>query len=452
MDPSEVFERMTTATSKQSWALDFDDKRFAALARAIAKQCNTFGVMQLREIINYSSPPRLESNVKILVDGQDCGTIGEPDVDKLASLATEAPFGRDGETVADTAVRDALEISASRLTFRVKDNQADVNVVEKGFPWLTELAAPGTHLEGKLYKMHIYRKGGKFMPHIDTAHGPDHAATLVVQLDTPHEGGTLVVTKHGVSMRMTAGDVRSRSQEATGADSGDEAAAASAPKPRPKMALLGAFYTDCVHSVEPVTEGTLVAIQFDLHTVRDRNPSFAEYARFERNEEDVERLDAMPDGFANQDLVDEFKRILIPGGPGSEGNNGAPLLIVLIHRYRLDGMGSGLKGSDRFIKAAAEAAGAQTLALPVMFTALKEERLVWNDFSIGSFTALPEAEVRWEQAKAVTDLSKVQAVLGYHRKNVVRMQEEIYIVDEDYDLYQDGKTKHLGAALLVWVP
>ena len=38
-------------------------------------------------------------DVKIFVDGQDCGSFWYPDSTKLASLANQAPFGRDTETV-----------------------------------------------------------------------------------------------------------------------------------------------------------------------------------------------------------------------------------------------------------------------------------------------------------------------------------------------------------------
>ena len=49
----------------------------------------------------------------------------------------------------------------------------------------------------KLYKLHLYRVGGFFDTHVDTAHADNHIATQILVLPSLHEGGELHVMHDG---------------------------------------------------------------------------------------------------------------------------------------------------------------------------------------------------------------------------------------------------------------
>lgn len=183
-------------------------------------------------------PEFYHSNFSILsgdksVDFENCS-----DIDALCALAEPAPFGRGGETVIDPTVRNALQIPAAKIESPLKDTS--------GLPWNvygeinTLMNQPGKKLQPELYKMHIYRAGGFFQPHTDTAHAANHVGTLIVSLYSEHTGGRLVVKHHGQEHVF---DTESQ---------------------KPDEIRWCAFFTDCTHHVEPVVSGTRVVLQFDL--------------------------------------------------------------------------------------------------------------------------------------------------------------------------------------------
>jgi hypothetical protein len=94
--------------------------------------------------------------------------------------------------------------------------------------------------------MHIYKEGGFFLSHRDTLHDKAHMATLVVCLPMNHTGGELVVRNDGQSHTFTFGK-------------------------KTQSLQWGAFYTDCLHEVKPVTSGVRVGLQFDLFVNGQKN-------------------------------------------------------------------------------------------------------------------------------------------------------------------------------------
>ncbi|KAJ3117901.1 hypothetical protein HK100_000719 [Physocladia obscura] len=114
------------------------------------------------------------------------------DLALLQSMGTPAPFGKD-QTVMDTSVRNAMEISADRI--EITNAPGFNNIVKQ----LQHVAPFGKRFVPKLYKFHMYGAGGHFNKHRDTIHAPNHHATLIVSLGIcdKYEGGDLILDVDG---------------------------------------------------------------------------------------------------------------------------------------------------------------------------------------------------------------------------------------------------------------
>jgi len=148
----------------------------------------------------------------------------------LCDAAVQAPFGKGSELLVDTAVRDALEISAEKLNSELWE---EFNVGQFELHKL----APHMKLELRPYKLVIYREGGHFAEHRDSVRGENHIGTLVQILDSEFTGGELVVRQNDTEVSISS--------------------------PGEYIAMFG----DALHRIEPVTSGTRVALIFDLYNV-----------------------------------------------------------------------------------------------------------------------------------------------------------------------------------------
>lgn len=175
------------------------------------------------------------------------GTIGNPDVEALRKMAKRAPFGQDGETRLDTDVRDAWQIPVDydfcrfEITGLLEDALARVcpSIAYDEYEQVIYRKPSVT-----LYRIHIYEKGGHFKMHKDTPHGDNHLMSGVIVCGSPFAGGGLEVVAGGETCTLGV----------SGDGTGDEAV------------RVAVWYTDCDHRVLPVTDGTRVVIQFDVHT------------------------------------------------------------------------------------------------------------------------------------------------------------------------------------------
>lgn len=210
------------------------------------------------------------------VDCIHAGTVDQPDVDVLRSLADPAPFGREGETVLDETVRRGLQIAGSRISLSGlrwtpdASEAAQVNVKarsrERANPIVKlnqdvqALAPPGWLVRMELYKLHIYEPGGHFDTHVDTQHGPAHIGTALLVLGSPFEGGDFVL-EHGpleVAAPKEEQHCQFNLRPIPAAQNVDD-------DERRSTTLHGlAFYNDIPHRVLPVTSGVRVVLQFDL--------------------------------------------------------------------------------------------------------------------------------------------------------------------------------------------
>jgi hypothetical protein len=165
-------------------------------------------------------------------------------IDALLKVATPASFGKDGETVFDSEVRKAFEIPRSRLPSDLLGvlHFSSIEGVEQT---MKPVSKKWTY---HLYKIHMYGPGGKFEDHADTLHKSNHVATVVLSLPSEHVGGILRVQHHGEEMEFDSskGPIQDRYYAHANL-------------------RLGAFFTDCTHSVQEVVSGWRVVVQYDVY-------------------------------------------------------------------------------------------------------------------------------------------------------------------------------------------
>ena len=158
---------------------------------------------------------------------------------KLCAVARPAPFGRRGETLHDSSVRDTGEIAASQIKIdarswrRTLEPQLAIIRRHLGVP-------EGGKLTAVLDKMLVYGPGQFFASHQDSERADDMVGSLVVELPSRHEGGALVVEHRG-EKKVFRGATRGVLD----------------------LSLL-AFYADCHHEVKPVDSGYRITLTYHL--------------------------------------------------------------------------------------------------------------------------------------------------------------------------------------------
>ncbi|WP_089942825.1 2OG-Fe(II) oxygenase [Candidatus Entotheonella palauensis] len=224
--------------------------------------------------------------------------IGPVQARQLIEQAEQAPYGRGEETIVDTDVRRVWQLEPVQFTIH---NPAWDDFMAEMVDAVKHELGMDQRVAWDLYKLLIYEAGNFFAPHRDSEKVDGMFATLVVNLPSRHEGGTLVVS-HDSETRMI--------------DFGGPAGAYNM--------QYAAFYTDCKHEIEPVTSGYRVNLIYNLRLAgRKRQPTAP------RNSENVNRTAAL--------LAELFT-----DGPYDK------IAIPLAHEYSEAGLSLDmLKGSDR---------------------------------------------------------------------------------------------------------
>lgn len=157
--------------------------------------------------------------------------------EQLIAVADRAPYGRGGETLVDTAVRQTWQIGADRIRIEGKTWAKTLQVI-------VAQAAAGLGVTepvgADLYKLLIYDQGSHFVSHRDTEKVPGMFATLIIALPSSHAGGDLLVRHKGREVRLDA-----RCED-------------------PSEVAFAAFYADCVHEVLPVSSGYRMVLVYNL--------------------------------------------------------------------------------------------------------------------------------------------------------------------------------------------
>lgn len=170
---------------------------------------------------------------------------------QIFSVSEQAPYGKGGKTLLDTAVRNTRQIPPDRIRIEgrhwAETLQNIVILAVEGLGVREPVAA-------EFYKLLIYDTGGFFLDHRDTEKIPGMFATLVIALPSAYTGGELIVHHKGKASRI---DLQTSD---------------------PSELSFAAFYADCVHEVEPVTSGCRLTLVYNLKRVgTDQLPTPPDY-------------------------------------------------------------------------------------------------------------------------------------------------------------------------------
>ncbi|KMU86422.1 hypothetical protein CIHG_04211 [Coccidioides immitis H538.4] len=203
------------------------------------------------DVLRQSSPVTLYWSSK---DGTICKTIlpgsnadsNTGSFQTLVEDCTPATFGLGHRDVLDPSYRHAGKLDTGRFgtTFHPADFGILDSVEQTLLPNISsslENALEFRRVRAELYKLNVYSgPSGLFRAHVDTPRSPNQFGSLVVCLPSPHQGGKLVVRHQGASVEFPWDD---------GSLSNIQWAA---------------FYSDCEHEIERVTEGHRVTLTYNL--------------------------------------------------------------------------------------------------------------------------------------------------------------------------------------------
>lgn len=161
-------------------------------------------------------------------------------IDPIIEMATPSKFGQGSETNYDESIRKGKEISANRIEIEYN------NLMDVIWSQIKKLTPAGKKLKPKLYKMHIYEKGGLFMKHRDTLHAPNHFATLIIGINNNYSGGNLIIDDLHQNIQH---EIKFNSKSQYDKD----------------FVHFAIFTTDSYHQVTEVTDGVRVVLQYDLY-------------------------------------------------------------------------------------------------------------------------------------------------------------------------------------------
>jgi 2OG-Fe(II) oxygenase superfamily len=240
---------------------------------------------------------------RVEIDG--VGVISFPILDSqiqdIIKHAERAPYGRGGETILDTSVRNAWQLAPVKVRIGGKSwgpsFQHILSTVADG------LGCTGTDISAEFYKLLVYEEGGFFLPHRDTEKTDGMFGTLAIVLPSVHCGGELVIRHAGREVTVDLSN------------------------PETSELTFAAFYADCEHAIKPITQGSRVCLTYNLLQRRTGEKNKPITAPLYDSEAD--RAEAI--------LEQTFKKSDAP----------AKLAWLLEHQYSPVGLSfSGLKGRD----------------------------------------------------------------------------------------------------------
>ena len=167
------------------------------------------------------------------------------ELNPLIKTIPRAAFGKGGETVYDTNVRDALQLKAEDYELNIPQNRMDqiLNEVKKGMNLQTDIIA-------EPYSLNVYQVGGKFAKHKDTPRGDDMLGTLVIKLPAWCTGGKMTVSLGSETETYFNAQARY----------------SYSPTPAPDPLLINwcAFFADVDHEIHTVEEGIRITATYLL--------------------------------------------------------------------------------------------------------------------------------------------------------------------------------------------
>ncbi|OJJ97431.1 hypothetical protein ASPACDRAFT_123315 [Aspergillus aculeatus ATCC 16872] len=282
-------------------------------------------------------------------------------LDDLVAACQPASFGRNGEEILDPSYRLAGKIDPANFasSFHPADfgilqmvenvllpgiSEKDLGCEEGGSKKVMSRSARHYRkLHAELYKLNVYSgPSGHFATHVDTPRSGSQIGSLVVCLPSQFSGGRLTV-RHGG--QQSAFDWSEASQSAI---------------------QWAAFYSDCEHEIETITEGHRLTLTYNLYITQ------APTAKI-----DASSLVLQPQSFPLYNAVHEIfsnPRFMEQGGV---------LGVFCSHAYAHTSndahvrLPRALKGADLVVYSVLKSLGAEVSVLPVLGD---DDRAVWDDW------------------------------------------------------------------------
>ncbi len=223
--------------------------------------------------------------------------VSAKSIQAMLAASHIAPYGLGTQTLVNRDVRKTSELNAAQFQLS-HDWEESINKVVKNVAIALQL--PEQDLEAHIYKLLIYQKGDFFLPHRDSEKVPGMIASLVVVLPNRFSGGKLTIEHNGKKQTFHS-EYSSYSRQPT----------------------YVAFYSDCLHSVEPVKSGCRIVLTYNL-ALKSRKATLAKKPKTE------------------SEMLSQAMKLWFQTKPNK------PLIFALDHQYTEHGLQLDLlKGADR---------------------------------------------------------------------------------------------------------
>ena len=166
--------------------------------------------------------------------------VNQAELDWLCKQGQASPFGKGMDTVLDTNIRRSIEFEAQDTEI---SNPYWESALEKLIHSISAQMGIDFQIEAALFKLLVYREGGHFKCHQDTEKAPGMFATLIVQLPSRCQGGSLVCRFADQEYRFDFGNKAADSEFAI---------------------YYAAHYADVHHQVEEIEEGARLVLIYNL--------------------------------------------------------------------------------------------------------------------------------------------------------------------------------------------
>lgn len=135
------------------------------------------------------------------------GTIGLPisvqTAKALIRSARMSPYGMGTETLVDESVRKSWQLDSDQFALQNPHWKHQIGVlVGDAITGLGLTTARPEEVRAELYKLLIYEEDAFFLPHQESEKADGMFATLVVSLPSKHEGGDVVASHKGQSLKF----------------------------------------------------------------------------------------------------------------------------------------------------------------------------------------------------------------------------------------------------------
>ena len=166
--------------------------------------------------------------------------VNKEDLDWLSKQGSESPFGKGMDTIIDTDVRRSIEFEAQDIEI---SNPYWKPALDKLIDDITHKMGIDFKVKAELFKLLVYREGGHFKFHQDTEKSHGMFGTLIVQLPSRCDGGSLNCRFAGEHYHFDFGNKEGDSEFSI---------------------YYAAHYADVHHQVEKIMDGSRLVLIYNL--------------------------------------------------------------------------------------------------------------------------------------------------------------------------------------------